>query len=68
MKNLELTNLGVQEMSRTEMKTIDGGGLLGDFISGTLTVVTTAVGAIVGDTVTYAKKQIGTVLTAIFSL
>lgn len=68
MKNLELTNLGVQEMSRTEMKTIDGGGLLGDFISGTLTVVTTAVGTIVGDTVTYAKKQISTVLTAIFSL
>lgn len=34
MKNLELTNLGVQEMSRTEMKIIDGGGLLGDFISG----------------------------------
>ncbi|WP_342330422.1 hypothetical protein [Pedobacter sp. FW305-3-2-15-E-R2A2] len=68
MKNLELTNLGVQEMSRTEMKTIDGGGLLGDFISGTLTVVATAASAIVGDTVTYAKKQIGTVLTAIFSL
>jgi hypothetical protein len=68
MKNLELTNLGVQEMSRTEMKTIDGGGLLGDFICGTLTVVATAASAIVGDTVTYAKKQIGTVLTAIFSL
>jgi hypothetical protein len=68
MRNLELTNLGVQEMSRTEMKTIDGGGLLGDFISGTLTVVKTAVGTILGDTVTYAKKQISTVLTAIFSL
>ena len=68
MKNLELSNLGVQEMSKTEMKTIDGGGLLGGFISGTLTVVTTAVSNIVGDTVTYAKKQIGTVLTAIFSL
>ncbi|NQX40420.1 hypothetical protein SAMN05421820_105307 [Pedobacter steynii] len=68
MKNLELTNLDVQEMSRTEMKTIEGGGLLGDFISGTLTVVITAAGAIVGDTVAYAKKQIGTVLTAIFSL
>ncbi|RQO67479.1 hypothetical protein DBR43_23370 [Pedobacter sp. KBW06] len=68
MKNLELTNLGVQEMSKTEMKTIDGGGLLGDFISGTLTVVATAATAIVGDTVTYAKKQIGTVLATIFSL
>ena len=68
MKNLELTNLGVQEMRRTDMKKIDGGGLLGDFISGTLTIVTTAVGAIAGDTVTFAKKQISTILTAIFSL
>ena len=68
MKNLELTNLGVQEMSRTEMKTIEGGGLLGDFISGTLAVVATAASHIVGDTVTYAKNQISTILTAIFSL
>lgn len=68
MKNLELRTLDVQEMSKAEMTTIEGGGLLGDFLTGTLTVVTTAVSNVVKDTAAYAVKQVGTVLSAIFSL
>ncbi|SHG90840.1 hypothetical protein [Pedobacter caeni] len=68
MKSLELKNLDVQEMSATEMTTVEGGGLLGDFLTGTLAVVVTAAGTVVKDTVTYAVKQVTTVLGAIFSL
>ncbi|WP_157262888.1 hypothetical protein [Pedobacter steynii] len=49
MKNLELRTLDVQEMSKAEMTTVKGGGLLGDFLAGTLTVVTTAVSNVVKD-------------------
>lgn len=68
MKSLELKNLDVQEMSSIEMTTVEGGGLLGDFLTGTLNVVITTAGTVVKDTVAYAVKQISTVLGAIFSL
>lgn len=64
MKNLELSNFGVEEMSHAEMAKTEGGGLLGSLLSSLLTTV----GTVTGDTVQYAGKQVRTVWTFVGAL
>jgi len=64
MRNLELKNLGVQEMNATEMAKIEGGGLIaniGALIGGIFGVVN-AVGTVVTNTVNFAFTQLTTIL------
>ncbi|ACU03953.1 hypothetical protein [Pedobacter heparinus] len=64
MKNLELNNLGVQEMNELEMSKIEGGGLLGSLLGGILPTVNT----VVSDTLQYVGKQVNNVLSLLGSL
>jgi len=64
MKNLSLSKLGVEEMNPTEMKKVQGGGLLGDLLSTVLGTVTT----VANDTLQYAGKQVNTVFNLLSSL
>lgn len=61
MKNLELKNLGVQELNATEMTTIEGGGLIGNIFTLVGGIATTA-GTLVSNTVGYVFAQLATVL------
>jgi len=61
MKNLELKNLGVQELNATEMSTIEGGGLLGNLFTLIGGVANTA-GTLVSNTFTFVFTQLATVL------
>ena len=68
MKNLELKDLGVQELNTKEMSTIEGGGLLGDIfgvvgaVSTTLNGVVNTVNTVVGNTVKFGLAQLFTIL------
>lgn len=68
MKNLELKDLGVQEMNTAEMTQVEGGGLIWDTLNATLGIVTTTAGNVIKDTTAFVNKQVGTLLAAIFSL
>ncbi|SHG90808.1 hypothetical protein [Pedobacter caeni] len=68
MKNLELKNLGVQEMNVTEMTQVEGGGLIGGILTGLLTSVAGTVNAIATDTSAFLNKTLTNVLKFVWSL
>ncbi|AOM77007.1 hypothetical protein [Pedobacter steynii] len=68
MKNLELKNLGVQEMNVTEMTKVEGGGLLGDILTGVVGSVVGTVNAIATDTTAFLNKTLTNVLKFVWSL
>ncbi|MEJ2881692.1 hypothetical protein [Pedobacter sp. GR22-6] len=72
MKNLELNQLGVQEMNSTEMNTLEGGGLLsgllGGRLNGVLTPVTDTVTTVKNDTFAYLSKQVDSVIKLVWNL
>lgn len=67
MKNLELKNLGVQELNATEMSTIEGGGLLGN-IFGVLGAVGTTVNGVVNTVSTAVNNTIAFGLAQLFTI
>ena len=64
MKNLELKELGVQEMNAAEMTNVNGGGLGDIFININLEPVFKLVSGLLNDTGAFLSKQLG----AIFQL
>ncbi len=64
MKNLELKNLGVQELNANEMSTIEGGGIIGTVFT-LLGQVGNTVGTVVSNTFTFAFTQLATILNAL---
>jgi len=67
MKNLELKNLGVQEMNATEMTTIEGGGLIADLgaVIGGVFGVVNAAGTVAANSVSFVFNQLTTILTSL---
>lgn len=77
MKNLELKNLGVEEMNTTQMTNVEGGGLLDGLLGGAggglpgglglgnltggLGAVTVPVKTILNDTFSFLNKQLSNV-------
>lgn len=61
MKNLELKNLGVQEMNTTEMSAIEGGGILGDLASGLFNEVVSITNNFLKSTVSFIGSSMGTI-------
>lgn len=68
MKNLELKDLGVQEMNMTEMTKVEGGGLLGDALTNILNSVGGTVSSVVSDTSAFLNKTLTNVLKFVWSL
>lgn len=68
MKNLELKNLGVQEMNVTEMTKVEGGGLLGDILTGVVSSVVGTVNAVTADASVFLNKTLTNVLKFVWSL
>lgn len=68
MKNLELKNLGVQEMNTAEMTKVNGGGLLGGILDGLLHSVAGTVNAVTSDLSTFLNKTLVNVAKLIWSL
>lgn len=72
MKNLELNQLGVQEMNTNEMNTLEGGGLLsgllGGRLNGVLTPVTDTVTTVKNDTFAFLSKQVDSVVKLVWNL
>ncbi|NHA07898.1 hypothetical protein G7092_29125 [Mucilaginibacter sp. HC2] len=67
MKNLELKELGVQEMNTTEMTNVNGGGPLSDLLGNTLAVVLGAAYILVNNTVQFAGYTVNSLLNFIKS-
>jgi hypothetical protein len=67
MKNLELKELGVQEMNTTEMSKIEGGGLLNDFLFNTVATVVLTVGILASNTVGFLGNLLNSVVNLIKS-
>ncbi|MBB6112590.1 hypothetical protein [Mucilaginibacter lappiensis] len=67
MKNLELKELGVQEMNTTEMTNVNGGGPLSDLLVNTLFVVLGGVSILVNNTVQFAGYTVNSLLNFIKS-
>lgn len=61
MKNLELKDLGVQEMNTTEMTTIEGGGILGDLVSGLFHEAVSITTNFVKSTVSFIGSTLGVI-------
>jgi hypothetical protein len=68
MKNLELKNLGVQEMNTAEMTKVNGGGLLGGIIDGLLSSVAGTVNAVTADLSTFLNKTLVNVAKFVWGL
>lgn len=68
MKNLELKNLGVQEMNTAEMTKVNGGGLLGGILDGLLSSVAGTVNAVTTDLSTFLNKTLVNVAKFVWSL
>ena len=67
MKNLELKELGVQEMNTTEMTKVNGGGPLGDLLGNTLFIVLGTVNLLAQNTVGFVSYTLGSLLNFIKS-
>ncbi|NQX40421.1 hypothetical protein SAMN05421820_105308 [Pedobacter steynii] len=68
MKNLELKNLGVQEMNVAEMTKVEGGGLLNDILTGVVGSVVGTVNAVAADASVFLNKTLTNVLKFVWSL
>ncbi|MBE9599085.1 hypothetical protein [Pedobacter sp. MC2016-24] len=68
MKNLELKNLGVQEMNANEMTTVEGGGLLNSALNGTLTSAGSLVNSLGTDLSSFLNKTLANVFKFVWSL
>ncbi|WP_421940860.1 hypothetical protein [Pedobacter sp.] len=68
MKNLDLKNLGVQEMNASEMTQIEGGGPLNDLLGGLLTSVVGTVNGVSTDLSTFLNKTIANVVKLVSNL
>lgn len=68
MKNLDLNNLGVQEMNTAEMAKVEGGGLLGLALTGLLGSVAVTVNTLSKDTSAFLSKTLSNVLKLVWSL
>ncbi|HWW40079.1 hypothetical protein [Pedobacter sp.] len=68
MKNLELKNLGVQEMNAAEMTKVNGGGLLGGILDGLLSSVAGTVNAVTADLSTFLNKTLVNVAKFVWGL
>ncbi|WP_133783901.1 hypothetical protein [Pedobacter nutrimenti] len=68
MKNLELKNLGVQEMNTAEMTKVNGGGLLGGILDGLLSSVAGTVNAVTADLSTFLNKTLVNVAKFVWGL
>jgi hypothetical protein len=67
MKNLELKELGVQEMNTTEMSKVEGGGLLNDFLFNTIATVVLTVGILANNTVGFLGNLLNSVVNLVKS-
>ena len=67
MKNLELKELGVQEMNTAEMTKVEGGGILNDLLFNTVTTVGATVNILATNTVNFLgytlNKLVGVILS-----
>ncbi|MCX2452603.1 hypothetical protein OQX61_15100 [Pedobacter sp. PLR] len=68
MKNLELKNLGVQEMNTEEMTKVEGGGLVGGILDGLLTSIAGTLNTLGTDTSAFLSKTLTNVLKLVWSL
>jgi hypothetical protein len=68
MKNLELKDLGVQEMNAAEMTTVEGGGLLNNALSGLLTSTGGLLNSLGTDLSGFLNKTIANVVKFVWSL
>lgn len=68
MKNLELKNLGVQEMNTVEMTKVEGGGLVGGILDGLLGSVAGTLNTLGKDTSDFLTKTLANVLKLVWSL
>lgn len=68
MKNLDLNNLGVQEMNTAEMTKVEGGGLLGSTLTGLLNSVAGTANTLAIDTTAYLNKTLNNVLKFVWGL
>nr|WP_199075231.1 hypothetical protein [Pedobacter sp. ASV19] len=68
MKNLELKNLGVQEMNTAEMTKVNGGGLLGGILDGLLSSVAGTVNSVTADLSTFLNKTLVNVAKFVWGL
>ncbi|NOW97595.1 hypothetical protein [Mucilaginibacter sp. SG564] len=67
MKNLELKELGVQEMNTTEMTKVNGGGPLSDLLVNTLFVALGGVSILVNNTVQFVGYTVNSLLSFVKS-
>ncbi|SDP06065.1 hypothetical protein SAMN05428975_0174 [Mucilaginibacter sp. OK268] len=67
MKNLELKELGVQEMNANEMTNVNGGGPLSDILVNTLFVALGGVSILVNNTVSFVGYTVNSLLSFIKS-
>ena len=67
MKNLELKELGVQEMNTTEMTKVNGGGPLSDLLVNTLFVALGGVSILVNNTAQFVGYTVNSLLNFIKS-
>ncbi|KIA93131.1 hypothetical protein OC25_13910 [Pedobacter kyungheensis] len=68
MKSLELNNLGVQEMNKTEMSQVEGGGIVNNTLNEVLASLSTALNSVGADTSTFLNKTVTNVLKLVWSL
>lgn len=64
MKKLDLNKLGVEEMNATELRTVEGGGPVGDLLN----VIVGGVGTIANDTFSFLNKTLVNVFKTLASL
>ncbi|MGN8070656.1 hypothetical protein [Mucilaginibacter sp. 22184] len=67
MKNLELKELGVQEMNTAEMTKVNGGGPLSDLLVNTLFVALGGVSILVNNTVQFVGYTVNSLLSFVKS-
>lgn len=68
MKNLELKNLGVQEMNTAEMTKVEGGGIIGGILDSLLTSVSGTLNTLGADTSAFLTKTLNNVMKFVWSL
>ena len=68
MKRLELNNLCVQEMNKTEMSQVEGGGIVNNTLNEVLASLSTALNSVGADTSTFLNKTVTNVLKLVWSL
>lgn len=68
MKNLELKNLGVQEMNTAEMTKVEGGGIIGGILDSLLTSVAGTLNTLGADTSAFLTKTLNNVMKFVWSL